>query len=127
MALVAILEVFPPAHPGYAMIRGYLQALIPKIRDAVDKESGVWCLVISQPGRAGNYFESSGAAMFIYTSLRVVKLGHVQDSDGSIVEAMRKAYAYAVRNRVIPKGDGTMDWNNTVIVSVSLLCRYSGC
>lgn len=116
MALVDILDIFPKTHPGYAMILAQLRHLIPKLRDSADKKSGVWWLVMSQPGRAGNYFESSGAAMFIYASLKAVRLGHVKDRDGSIVKSMKKAYSYALKNWVFENPDGTMGWNNTVIV-----------
>ncbi|KAJ3575413.1 hypothetical protein NP233_g1119 [Leucocoprinus birnbaumii] len=117
MALVDILEIFPQDNPGYQNILTILQTLIPRIRDAADPTSGVWWLVITQPGRAKNYFESSGSAMFVYAMLKALRLGYVKDNaDGSILKAARKAYSYMTENWVIQNSDGTMNWLNTVIV-----------
>ncbi|KIK67920.1 glycoside hydrolase family 105 protein [Collybiopsis luxurians FD-317 M1] len=125
MALVDVLDIIPTTHPGHDIILGILQNLVPHVRDAADRISGVWWLVITQPGRAGNYFESSGSAMFVYALLKAVRLGHVQDHDGSIVAAAKKAYGYMVRNWVIPNNNGTMSWNNTVVVgSLNLAGDY---
>ncbi|KAJ3788714.1 glycoside hydrolase family 105 protein [Lentinula aff. detonsa] len=116
MALVDVLDIIPTSHPGYAVLLHILQTLTPHVRDAADRLSGVWWLVITQPGRAGNYFESSGSAMFVYALLKAVRLGRVQDPDGSIVGTAKKAYGYMVQNWVVPNADGTMSWNNTVVV-----------
>jgi rhamnogalacturonyl hydrolase YesR len=78
--------------------------------------SDVWWLVMTQPFRAGNYFESSGSAMYIYAILRGIRLGYIDDSDGSKVDVLKRSYEYMVENWVIPQSNGTMDWNNTVIV-----------
>jgi rhamnogalacturonyl hydrolase YesR len=123
MALVDILEIFPKSEPGYATILNILQTLIPRIRDNADPASGVWWLVMTQPGRAGNYLESSGSAMFTYSMLKAVRKRYVKDVDASIVSAALKAYGYMKANWVIPKVDGTMDWNNTVRVG-PLLASY---
>ncbi|KAJ3829507.1 glycoside hydrolase family 105 protein [Lentinula raphanica] len=116
MALVDVLDIMPVSHPGHAVLLHILQTLTPYVRDAADRMSGVWWLVITQPGRTGNYFESSGSAMFVYALLKAVRLGRVQDNDGSIVAAARKAYGYMVQNWVIHDANGTMSWNNTVVV-----------
>ncbi|KAK7040746.1 hypothetical protein VNI00_009652 [Paramarasmius palmivorus] len=116
MALVDILEIIPTSNPGHGTIIQILQTLVPRLRDAADPESGAWWLVMSQAGREGNYFESSGSSMFVYSLLKAVRLGYVTDGDGSIVAAARKAYEYIVDNFVVPKGDGTFDWEGTVIV-----------
>ncbi|KAF8652898.1 hypothetical protein AX16_004086 [Volvariella volvacea WC 439] len=116
MALVDILEIIPSSNPGYATILKILQDLAPKVRDAADRSTGVWWLVMTKPGRSGNYFESSGAAMFVYSLLKGVRLGYVRDADGSIVAAMKKAYQYIINNWVTANSDGTFNWQNTVEV-----------
>lgn len=117
MALVDVLEIIPKTNVGYAAIGNILRDLAPKIRDAADPTTGVWWLVMSQPGRTGNYFESSGAAMFVYSLLKGIRLGHIPDADGSIVNAAKKAYQYMTTNWVVANSDGTMNWLNTVEVS----------
>ncbi|KAK0444242.1 glycoside hydrolase family 105 protein [Desarmillaria tabescens] len=113
MALVDILEIYPNDNSTFL---DHLNTLVPRVRDAADSESGVWWLVMTQPGRTGNYFESSGSAMFVYAMLKAVRLGYVLDNDGSIVRAATKAYQYMIDNWVVDNGDGTMDWLNTVEV-----------
>lgn len=117
MALVDVLEIFPTTNSGYKSIISILQAIAPKIRDAADPTTGVWWLVMTQPGRTKNYFESSGSAMFVYSLLKGVRLGYIKDADGSIVKAAKRAYDYMVANWVITNTDGTMNWINTVEAS----------
>ncbi|KAG6916984.1 hypothetical protein DXG01_004328 [Tephrocybe rancida] len=116
MALVDILDIFPKSNSAYSSFQAILRDLAPKLRDAADAETGVWWLVMTQPGRAGNYFESSATAMFVYSLLKGVRLGYLPDADGSIVTAAKKAYLYMVNNWVVAKSDGTMDWLKTVSV-----------
>lgn len=119
MALVDVLEIIPTSNPGHATILTILQTLVTKIRDAADPTTGAWWLVITQPGRAKNYFESSGTAMFVYSLLKAVRLGYVSDPDGTIVAAAEKAYRYMTANWVVPNSDTTMGWLNTVIVRLN--------
>lgn len=113
MALVDILEIYPK---DKSIFLEHLNTLVPRVRDAADPDSGAWWLVITQPRRAGNYFESSGPAMFVYAMLKAVRLGYVADRNGSIVKAATKAYQYMTKNWVVDNGDGTMNWLNTVQV-----------
>jgi rhamnogalacturonyl hydrolase YesR len=117
MALVDVLEIMPTSTPGYSDLLSFLQTIVPRLRDSADATSGVWWLVMTQPGRARNYFESSGTAMFVYGMLKAVRKGWVSDQDGSIVAAAKKAYGYMTGNWVVDNGNGTMGWTNTVIVS----------
>lgn len=116
MALVDVLPIFPKDHPGHQLLLDQLHTLLPRIVDAADPETGAWWLVMTWPGREGNYFESSGSVMFIYSLLRAVRLGYIQDPEGKFVAAAKKAYDYATKNWVVDNGDGTMNWLNTVIV-----------
>ncbi|KAL1744926.1 glycoside hydrolase family 105 protein [Schizophyllum fasciatum] len=116
MALVDALDTAPHESDLSATLRTQLTALAPKVAAAADADSGVWWLVMSQPGRAGNYFESSGSAMFVYALLKGVREGYIDDADGAVVSAARKAYEYTVDEWVVDAGDGTMDWEATVEV-----------
>lgn len=116
MALVDTLHILPETHPGHQLLLDILNTLAPRIAAAADPASGVWWLVLTQPGRAQNYFESSGAAMYVYALLRAVRVGYVKDPGGVLVKAAKRAYEYMTANWVIPNADGTMSWNNTVIV-----------
>ncbi|KAG6844588.1 hypothetical protein H0H87_005737 [Tephrocybe sp. NHM501043] len=118
MALVDVLSLLPPSAPSTTRetLLSILNTLLPRIRDAADPETGTWWLVITQPGRDKNYFESSGTSMFVYALLRAVRMGYVDDTDGSLVKAAKKAYEYILETFVVDNGDGTMGWLGTVIV-----------
>lgn len=119
MALVDILDLAPRTDATLLLrqtLNYQLQVLARNIVNAADSTSGVWWIVMSHPGRAGNYFESSGSSMFIYALLKGVRIGLLDDVDGSFVATAKKAYEYATSNWVLPQPDGTMDWNNTVVV-----------
>ena len=114
MALVDLLEFVPPAQELHTTAFAQLRTLAPGLLEQADP---VWWLVITQPGREGNYYESSGAAMFVYSLLKAVRLGFLDDRDGKIVATARAAYAYMLDNWVTNNGDGTMSWQGTVHVS----------
>jgi rhamnogalacturonyl hydrolase YesR len=116
MALVDILEFLPTSNSAYSTVVKILQSLVPPLVKAADPQSGVWWLVMTQPNRDKNYFESSGTAMFVYSLLKGIRLGYIKDNDGSVGAAARKAYQYMTSNWVVEKSDGTMDWMNTVEV-----------
>lgn len=114
MALVDTIELAPFTQA--TELKKILASLVPPLVAAADQTAGVWWLVMSQPGRSGNYFESSGTAMFTYALLKGIRKGYIDDSDGSILVAARKAYQYMTDNWVVEKSDGTFDWLNTVSV-----------
>ncbi|TFK37096.1 glycoside hydrolase family 105 protein [Crucibulum laeve] len=116
MALVDMLAIMPASNAGHSSILKILQTLFPKIVAAADPTTGAWWLVITQPGRAKNYFESSGTSMFVYSLLKAVRLGYIADADGSIVAAAKKAFEYITANWVVSNADMTMGWLNTVVV-----------
>lgn len=115
MALLDVLDYFPKSHPGYAIILGYFKALMPAVVAAADPVTGGWWLVMDQPGRAKNYIESSGTAMFVYSLLKGVRVGFL-DKKGGFVEAAEKAYEYMLEAFVVTNEDGTLDWEGTVKV-----------
>lgn len=120
MALVDTLDILASA--GLSRSRTHdallhiLRTLAPRVVAAADAESGVWWLVMSEPGRAGNYFESSAAAMFVYAVLKGVRRGYLEDEGGRMVSAMRRAYGAITERFVVRNDNGTLDWLNTVKV-----------
>jgi rhamnogalacturonyl hydrolase YesR len=114
MALVDTIQLVPSTQATKLKI--ILTSLVPPLVAAADPTAGVWWLVMSQPGRSGNYFESSGTAMFTYALLKGIRKGYINDSDGSILAAAKKAYKYMTDNWVVETGDGTFDWLNTASV-----------
>lgn len=58
MALVDTLEILDSSDTGYATILKILQDQAPKLVAAADSSTGAWWLIMTQPGRDGNYVRS---------------------------------------------------------------------
>lgn len=129
MALVDVLQILDSlpsnksgavdVQPHIHTLKGILDSLSTNLVNAATKfseGSNVWWLVLTHPGLAGNYFESSGGSMYVYAILRGIRLGYIPDVDGSKRRVLKKSYEYMTQNWVIPQTNGTMDWNNTVVV-----------
>ncbi|MFL5809094.1 MAG: glycoside hydrolase family 88 protein [Flavisolibacter sp.] len=72
MAIVDILKYIPPAHPKKAQLIAALNNLAIGVKNYQDATTGLWYQVVTQTSASlpGNYIETSGSAMFIY-SLKV--------------------------------------------------------
>ncbi|EJD07837.1 Six-hairpin glycosidase [Fomitiporia mediterranea MF3/22] len=113
MTLVDLLDFVPVQKTLHTTALKQLQTLAPFL---VAQADPVWWLVITEPGREGNYFESSAAAMYVYSLLKGLRLGFLDDPDGGILAVAKAAYKYMLDHWVVDNGDGTMDWKGTVIV-----------
>lgn len=75
MAIVDILEFFPEEHKD----RGELISILNRTFEAVckvqDNDTGLWWQVMDQGNRSGNYLESSGTCMFIYSIAKGIRTG----------------------------------------------------
>lgn len=107
MALVDTLEIMPVSG-----LKSKLATLAVNIVKAADPETGVWWQVLDQPGREGNYLESSGSSMFVYALLKGARLGYIPSYD----KVAARAYEYIVDNFVVNNHNGTLGWNRTVAV-----------
>lgn len=123
MALVDTLELIASCPPCglrtkslHTLLLSMLNTLAPRLVALTSDATPVWWLVMTQPGREGNYFESSGASMFVYALLKAIRLGYVKDKDGLIVHSAKRAYGYIMQNFVVDNGDGTIGWKGTVQV-----------
>ncbi|KAJ7196067.1 Six-hairpin glycosidase-like protein [Mycena pura] len=120
MALVDTLEILPrQTHPrDWARLRARFCALAGALRKAVDATSGAWWQLLDQPGRAGNYIESSGSAMFVYALLKGVRLGYLENGGvPAYTDVAARAYNYITDTFVVHNGtDGTLGYNGTVSV-----------
>lgn len=117
MALVDALEYYPAGHPG----RDTLLAILGRYATAVcrvqNRTTGLWWNVLDKPEQAGNYYETSASAMFMYTLARGARKGYLQEIYGS--------YAYYTGEKVVdndPEGVGAVllagvelhEWNISV-------------
>ncbi|KAH7406722.1 Six-hairpin glycosidase-like protein [Phaeosphaeria sp. MPI-PUGE-AT-0046c] len=116
MALLDTLDLvssFASAESARDWLLGHFQTLMEHVVATVDGKAGAWWQVMDQPGREGNYIESSASAMFVYALLRGKRLGYLEIGS---VDVATRAYEYLVDNFVVQNGNGTLGWNGTVSV-----------
>ncbi|PWY94197.1 cell wall glycosyl hydrolase YteR [Aspergillus sclerotioniger CBS 115572] len=88
------------------------------INDA-DNSTGCWWQVMLHGGEKGNYIESSGSSMFVYSLLKGARLGYLSGSTPNGVgytDAADKCYNYLVDNFIKEESDGTLGMDQTVSV-----------
>ncbi|KAF2093555.1 putative cell wall glycosyl hydrolase YteR [Rhizodiscina lignyota] len=108
MALADILEL----SPHLVDVQQKFQKLSAAVVRAADPASGAWWQILDQPGREGNYIESSGSAMFVYALFKGSRMGYLPHYEN----AAARAYEYIVQNFVVDNGNGTLGYNRTVAV-----------
>lgn len=143
MALVDTLELLPVERESeeWICLLGKFRTLAGAVVQSADDASGAWWQVLDQPGREGNYIESSGSAMFVYALLKGMRLGFLDldasndSQDGKAatptpyVQVADKAYDYILHNFVVDNGNGTLSYNGTVgVCSLNSTASYEvGC
>ena len=113
MGLVETLDYVPLDHPR----RGELIAILQRLAEAVvkvqDPNTGVWWQVVDQPGRDGNYLESSASTMFAFALLKSTRLGYI---DPPYRTAARRAYEGIIKNFITVE-DGVVNINQACAVA----------
>ena len=76
MAIVETLQYLGVNDTTLPMIDilNYICEVLPEYADPA---TGMWYQVLDQPGREGNYLESTASAMFVYAMLKGVRLGYL--------------------------------------------------
>ncbi|KAI1294519.1 Six-hairpin glycosidase-like protein [Xylaria venustula] len=120
MALVDTLEILYRAKAPFKYSQPLLekfQLLMPAVVKAVDQQTGGWWQVLDQPGREGNYIESSGTAMFAYSLLKGARLGYLPHKLAPTARAVgTRAQKYLTNTFVVQETNGTLSYNGTVAV-----------
>ena len=79
MALVDVLDFMPANHSGKPQIIGILNRISAAVEKYREPVSGMWYQVTDQGNRKGNYLESSGSIMFIYTWIKGAQKGYLPE------------------------------------------------
>lgn len=116
MALLDVLDYFPPSNPGAATLKSYFVRGIAAVKKAADPTTGGWWLVMSEPwpGHTGNYIETSATAMFVYAMLKGIRMGYIRKAD--YFPTAEKAYKLLLAQYVVPDRTGLLNWEGTVSV-----------
>lgn len=128
MALIDVLDLLPStAVDARQYVQSRFQELMPAVVAAADQQTGAWNQVVDQPGREGNYIESSGSSMFVYSLLKGLRLGVLPGGMGYVDTAVR-AYEYVAGTFVVDNGNKTLGWNGTVgVCSLNSTASYEVC
>ena len=78
MALVDVLDLFPPGHPACREFVAVLERTLTAVSRYQDATTGLWWQVLDQGSRPGNYLEASGTSMFIYAISKGVRNGYLE-------------------------------------------------
>ena len=114
MALIEVLDALPE---DYAR-RSEVIDLLVKDFDAIlkwqDKKTSTWYQVMDEPGREGNYLESTCSAMFTYAMLKAYRKGYVGTK---YRDAGIKAYKGIINNFIRVNADKTISLTNCCAVA----------
>jgi Predicted unsaturated glucuronyl hydrolase involved in regulation of bacterial surface properties, and related proteins len=105
MALTDVLDYLPNTHPKRLKIIGILQDLSETVEKFRDPKTGMWYQVTDKIGKEGNYVESSGSAMFIYSWIKGAQKGYL---DTKFEKKGKKAYEQFVKRFIKEETDGTI-------------------
>lgn len=114
MALVDVLDYFPPDCPEKKALIAILNRFTTAIQKVQDKETGLWWDVLNFPNRKGNYPEASGSCMFVYTLAKAVRRGWIPASG---LTAAKKGYEGILQHFIEDGANGQADLKGTVGVS----------
>ncbi|SRR5690554_55693 len=115
MALVDVLDFLPTDHPGRPAIIEILNKTSKTVDEFRDPATGMWYQVTDLHERKGNYLESSGSIMFIYTWVKGSQKGYLPQA---FIQKGEEAYEQFVDQFIRENTDGT--------ISVTSVCSVAG-
>ena len=98
MAIVDSLDYLPVSQPEIDEIVNILKRLADGVVKWQDPQSGVWWQIPNLGTKEGNYLESSGSAMFVYTLAKGVNKGYLPRE--RYLPAILKGYAGLIHTLV---------------------------
>ena len=119
--MVDILKYLPKTHPQYAAMITLLGNIAQGLKNAQDPATGLWYQVTDKPSLSGNFIESSGSGLFIYTLKTAVDYGFI---DKSYLSVAQKAWT-GFKTKLTLDTQGLPVINGFVgAMSVGLLADY---
>lgn len=115
MAFVDALEFIPEHEAGRDSMLIIYNKVAEQIKRLQDKKTGLWYQVLDRSGDPGNYLESSCSAMFVYSLLKGVQKGYI---DQSYLKVAEKGYKGILKHFI------KVDHNG--MVSITKVCAVAG-
>lgn len=106
LVLVETAALLPKSHAGREGVLRILAELLAGLKKAQDGATGLWYQVVDKGDRPGNWHDTSGSAMFLYTFQRAIDLGYA--SRDSYAQVVKNGYAGILRKARTGK-DGRVD------------------
>ena len=114
MALIEVLDALPEDYARKAEVIDLLKKDLDAVIKWQDKSTGVWYQVMDQPGREGNYLESTCSSMFAYALLKAYRKGYLGTK---YREAGIKAYRGIINNFIRVNADKSISLTNCCAVA----------
>ena len=114
MALIEVLDALPEDYARKAEVINLLKKDLDAVIKWQDKSTGVWYQVMDQPGREGNYLESTCSSMFAYALLKAYRKGYLGTK---YREAGIKAYRGIINNFIRVNDDKSISLTNCCAVA----------
>lgn len=111
MGIVDVLDYFPENHSKRKELINILNRLAAALVKYQDSASGVWWQVTDKGGQKGNYLESSGTAMFVFSMAKGVRMGYLPET---YLPAIKKGYDGMIKTFVETDAEGMTHFTKTV-------------
>lgn len=115
MGIVEVLDYMPRGYQGTEELVTILQNLYKVLPKYADPKTGMWYQVMDRPGADGNYLESTGSAMLVYTMLKGIRKGYL---DKSLLPEALRLYDKFIKTFIREEPDGT--------ISLTMCCSVAG-
>jgi Predicted unsaturated glucuronyl hydrolase involved in regulation of bacterial surface properties, and related proteins len=115
MAMVDVLDYLPGDHPMRNQIVQIFTRLSSALEKYQDPKNGMWYQVTDKMGAKGNYVESTGSAMFVYSWVKGAQKGYLPHR---FLKKGEIAYNQFIKQFVHENGDGT--------ISLTSCCAVAG-
>ncbi len=112
VALADLMEILP-AGQEHDRLKHIFQQLMEDTASYVDEKTGMYWQVPDQPGREGNYLETSGSCMLSYAMLKGARLGIL----GKKFTAKGEKTFYGIANRYLSFTDGNLNLGGICLVA----------
>ena len=115
MALIEVLDALPEDYSRRGEVLDLLQEDLDAVIKWQDQASGAWYQVMDEPGREGNYLESTCTSMFAYVLMKAYNKGYLGEKYRN---AGIKAYQGILKNFIRVNADKT--------ISLTQCCEVAG-
>ncbi|MBN2166923.1 MAG: glycoside hydrolase family 88 protein [Marinilabiliaceae bacterium] len=85
MAMVDILKYLPKTDANYSKMITLMQNIAEGLKNTQDATTGLWYQVVDKGTSTGNWIETSGSGMFIYSLKHAIDQGYIDDSYMDVV------------------------------------------